>query len=280
MTICLNMGFILMKVNLSNFESFKADLFDVSIVQKEVGGGITTIEEIDIIQEYPNAKSLIISGLKQETFEYLIQNYGNQFKAISFFKNKLVTDLSPLGNLKGLEYLHYSWNQRVTDLWDMRKNENLRGLAIYGFTRLHSIEKIVTAPNIEYFSIGNRYGSMMNIESLKPLIQSNVSHFGWWAGEVLDNDYLCLAQSKIRELDMRVGAYRMEELAELVASIPDLKGTVTKPYTEGSVVEHDKKTTYYFLCKGKKTLVKGKDDEKLEKYLADFESLVEKYRMK
>ena len=257
-----------MKVNLSNFESFKDDLFDLSIVQKEVGGGITTIEEIDIIREYPNAKSLIISGLKQETFEYLIQNYGNQFKAISFFKNKLITDLSPLGNLKGLEYLHYSWNQ------------NLRGLAIYGFTRLHSIEKIVTAPNIEYFSIGSRYGSKMEIESLKPLIQSNVSHFGWWAGEVLDNDYLCLAQSKIRELDMRVEVYRMEELAELVASIPGLKGTVTKPYTEGSVVEHDKKTTYYFLCKGKKTLEKGKDDEKLEKYLADFESLVEKYRMK
>ena len=107
------MGFILMKVNLSNFESFKDNLFDLSIVQKDVGGGITSIEEIDIIREYPNAKSLIISGLKQETFEYLIQNYGNQFKAISFWKNKLVTDLSPLGNLKGLEYLHYFWNQRL-----------------------------------------------------------------------------------------------------------------------------------------------------------------------
>ena len=269
-----------MKVNLSNFESFKDDLFDLSIVQKDVGGGTTSIEEIDIIQEYPNAKSLIISGLKQETFEYLIQNYGNQFKAISFWKNKLVTDLSPLGNLKGLEYLHYFVNQRVTDLWDMRKNENLRGLAIYDFTRLHSIEKIVTAPNIEYFSIGNKVWAKMDIESLKPLIQSNVSHFKWWGNKILDNDYLCLAQSKIRELDIPVGTFRMEELAELVASIPDLRGIVTKPYKEFSITEHDKKTTYYLLCKGKKTLVKGKDDEKLEKYLADFESLVEKYRTK
>ena len=114
------------------------------------------------------------------------------------------------------------------------KNENLKGLAIYDFSRLHSIEKIVTAPNIEYFSIGNKVWAKMDIESLKPLIQSNVSHFKWWGNKILDNDYLCLAQSKIRELD----------------------------------------------CKGKKTLVKGKDDEKLEKYLADFERLVEKYRMK
>ena len=115
------MGFILMKVNLSNFENHRDNLFDLRIVQKEVGGGTTSIEEIDIIQEYPNAKSLIISGLKQESFEYLIQNYGNQFKAISFWKNKLITDLSPLGNLKGLEYLHYFFNQRATKLWDMRK---------------------------------------------------------------------------------------------------------------------------------------------------------------
>ncbi len=269
-----------MKINLSNFENHRDNLFDIRIVQKDVGGGTTSIEEIDIIQEYPNAKSLIISGLNQESFEYLIQNYGNQFKAISFWKNKLVTDLSPLGNLKGLEYLHYFFNQRVTDLWDMRKNENLRGLAIYDFSRLHSIEKIVTAPNIEYFSLGNRVWAKMDIESLKPLIQSNVSHFAWWGNKVLDNDYLCLAQSKIRELDIPVGKFRMEELAELVASIPDLKGTVTEPYIESGIVKQDKKTTYYLLCKGKKTLVKGKDDEKLEKYLADFESLVEKYRMK
>lgn len=110
-----------MKVNLSNFENYSDNLFDLSIVQRDVGGGTTSREQIDIIQEYPNAKSLIISGLNQESFEYLIQNYGNQFTAISFWKNKLITDLSPLSNLNELEYLHYFFNQRATKLWDMRK---------------------------------------------------------------------------------------------------------------------------------------------------------------
>ena len=66
-----------MKVNLSNFENNSGNLFDLSIVQRDVGGGTTGKEQIDIIQEYPNAKSLIISGLNQESFEYLHYFYPN-----------------------------------------------------------------------------------------------------------------------------------------------------------------------------------------------------------
>ena len=218
-----------MKVNLSNFENYSDNLFDLSIVQRDVGGGTTSREQIDIIQEYPNAKSLIISGLNQESFEYLIQNYGNQFTAISFWKNKLITDLSPLSNLNELEYLHYFFNQRATNLWDMRKNENLRGLAIYDFSRLHSIEKIVTAPNIEYFSLGNRVWSKMDIESLKPLIHSNITHFRWWGNRILDNDFSCLAQSKIKELDVIIERFSVEELASRIGF--NISVTIKVPIT-------------------------------------------------
>ena len=77
-----------MKINLSNFETSDVSLFDVSIVQRDVGGGKTEKEDIDCLEEYPTAKSLIISGLNQECFEYLIKHYGSQFEAISFWKNK------------------------------------------------------------------------------------------------------------------------------------------------------------------------------------------------
>lgn len=170
--------------------------------------------------------------------------------------------------------------QLLSDLWDMRKNENLRGLAIYDFSRLHSIEKIVTAPNIEYFSLGNEVFSKMDIESLKPLIHSNITHFRWRGNKILDNDFSCLAQSKIKELDVYIGDFRMEELAKLVASIPGLRGTATKPYKEFGILYPGKETNYYCLCKGKRNLIKGRDEEKLEKYLSDFERLVEKYRTK
>lgn len=266
------------QVNLSNFESSNRSLFDLYIVQNEIGGGVTTIEELERIGEYPDAKSLIISGLNQETFEYLIEHFGNQFEAISFWKNKMVCDLSPLGDLRNLKYVHYFFNQRAEKLWNMKRNEGLTGLAIYDFSRLHSIEAVTDAPNLKYFSIGNKVWSKMDIESLKPLVHSNIEHFAWSGNKILDNDYLCIAQSQIRELDMSIARFKMDELARLVASIPDLKGTITKPYTEGSVTEYGTRTTWYFLCKGKRKLIKGKDEAKLEKYLTEYYDLVAKYR--
>lgn len=143
-----------MKIDLNNFEKHDADIFDLTIVplDNDIGGGRVTKEEIDIIRQYPDAKSLRISGLNQETFEYLISNYGCQFE--------------------------------------------------------------------------------------------------------------------------------MKELARLIAAIPGLKGTALKPYKEAKIVESRGTTTFYFLCKGKRKLIKGKDDAKLEKYILEFEEMVERFRDK
>ena len=93
------------------------------------------------------------------------------------------------------------------------------------------------------------------------------------------NDYLCLADSRIKKLDMFIRHFTIDELARLVANIPDLTGEITKPYKECSIIESGEKTTYYLLCKGKRKLIKGKDDDKLKKYLEDYNSLVEKYKI-
>ncbi len=265
-------------VDLSNFEVGRRALFDVSIVQNEIGGGKTGIEQLECLKYYPDARSLMVSGLNQESFEYLIEQFGDQFEAISFWKNKMISDLSPLSDLNNIKYIHFFFNQRAVDLWDMSHNENLEGLAVYDFSRLHTIEKVASAPHLDYFAVGNRAWSRMEIESLKPLACSSITHFAWYGNKVLDKDYLCLLGSRITELDMNIAQFKMDELARLVAGIPGLKGSAAIPYWKGSVTEGDKRTTYYFLCKGKKRLIKGKDDEKLERYLAEFDQLVETYR--
>lgn len=180
-----------MKINIDNFEAFNNELYDLVIVpmDNDVGGGRLEKEEIDIIKKCPNAKSLKVSGLNQETFEYLIRNYGQQFEAIFFHKNKMESDLSLLSNLDGLKYISYFFNQKATNLWDMSKNINLKGLAIYDFSRLHSIEMISTAPDLEVFSIGDQVWAGTVIESLKPLIDSTVTRFSWWGKKIEDNDF-------------------------------------------------------------------------------------------
>lgn len=84
-------------MELYGFERSNPTLFDLAIVQRETDGGKTSREQIDRIQEHPEARSLMISGLDQESFAYLIQRYGRQFRTLSFWKNKLVCDLSLWG---------------------------------------------------------------------------------------------------------------------------------------------------------------------------------------
>lgn len=77
---------------------------------------------------------------------------------------------------------------------------------------------------------------------------------------------------------MFIRHFTIDELARLVANIPDLTGEITKPYKECSIIESGEKRPIIF-CKGKRKLIKGKDDDKLKKYLEDYNSLVEKYKI-
>ena len=267
-----------MRINIDNFSGTKG--YDIDLRQKEVGGGRITIEQIDAIRQYPDAKSIIISGLEQKTFEYFISEYGNQFQSISFWKNKSVENLSMLSELEHIEFITYFFNQKVTKLWDMRKNKKLKGLQIDDFTRLHTIDEIEYAPALEVFNIGNAVWSKMKIESFKPVAKSMITRFSWYGDKVNDSDYRCLANGRIKVLDISPRYFTLDELANLLSVFPkDLEGTITRPYSVGKITEADgTETTYYFLCKGKKKCIKGIDDGRFQSYLDEFSILLDKYR--
>lgn len=266
-------------ITMDNFDSSSFDAYDINLVQKEVGGGVTTVEQIDMIRNFPDAKSIIISGLKQDTFEYFVNTYGRQFQAITFWKNKAVSDLSALSSLEDVEYISYFFNQKASKLWDMSNNKKLVGLSISDFSKLHALDGIEKACNLESLYVHNRVEARMEIESLKPIVNTGIKYFLWGGKRVLDNDFGCLANSKIEELDISPMQFTMLELAQLLALFPEtLKGSITQPYTSGGVKDKDGYTEYFFLCKGKRTCVKGKDDARFESYLNEFENLLKKCR--
>lgn len=266
-------------ITMDNFDSSSFDEYDINLVQKEVGGGITTVEQIDMIRNFPDAKSIIISGLKQDAFEYFVNTYGRQFQAITFWKNKAVSDLSALSSLEDVEYISYFFNQKASKLWDMSNNKKLVGLSISDFSKLHSLDGIEKACNLESLYVHNRVEARMEIESLKPIVNTGIKYFLWGGKRVLDNDFGCLANSKIEELDISPMQFTMLELAQLLALFPEtLKDSITQPYTSGGVKDKDGYTEYFFLCKGKRTCVKGKDDARFASYLNEFESLLKQCR--
>ena len=269
-------------VDIENFSSSSFDIFDIILVQKEVDGGLISVDQIDeAIGNYPNAKSIVISGLKQDTFDYFVRKYGQQFEAISFWKNKLVENLSLLETLKDIRFINYFFNQRAVSLWNMSGNKALKGLGIYDFSRLHSIKEIESSVNLDFFGIGDLVWAGMEIDSLKPITNTKIRRFEWCGKNVSDNDYRCLAKGNIEILDINPTRFTLDELTDLLALFPkSLSGSITKPYITGSIGKKgsDEHTTYNYLCKNKKACVVGKDDERFQKYLKDFESLLEAKR--
>ncbi len=266
-------------VTINNFDSSSFDIYDINLVQKEVDGGAISFEQIDTIRDFPDSKSIIISGLKQDKFEYFINTYGKQFQAITFWKNKGVSDLSALSLLSDIEYISYFFNQKASKLWDMTNNKKLVGLSLTDFSKLHSLDGIEKASNLEYFRIGNRVEDRMEIESFKPIVDTEIKHFAWSGKCVQDNDFGCLADSKIEELDICPTQFTLLELAQLLALFPEtLKGSITKPYIKGGIKDKDGYTKYFFLCKRKKTCIKGRDDERFASYLSEFENILKECR--
>ncbi len=64
----------------------------MSLVQKDVSGGRTSVDQIDELKKYPHISEIKISGLKQDTFEYFVKTYGKQFKVITLWKCPLISD--------------------------------------------------------------------------------------------------------------------------------------------------------------------------------------------
>lgn len=266
-------------INLSNFDSPVFENYDINLVQKEVDGGRISREQIEGIRRFAGAESIIISGLNQENFDYFVNTYGKQFKAINFWKNKTVSDLSALSELTDIEYISFFYNQKADRLWDMTDNKKLVALSLSDFNRLHSLAGIEKAGNLKTFYIYDRVYARMELDSLMPITNTDIRHFMWGGRRVRDNDYACLAHGKIEELDIAPTQFTMAELARLVACFPEtLKGTITKPYTKGGVMDKDGFREIFSLCKGKKSCVRGRDDERFERYLREYEGMLLEYR--
>lgn len=93
----------------------------ISLMPSDGSGGRITYDQIDTLKRCPDALEIWASGLTQETFDYLIDHYGQHFKIIHFWKCPLISDLTKLEKLTKLEYVLFFWNQRATHLWDLVK---------------------------------------------------------------------------------------------------------------------------------------------------------------
>ena len=278
-----------------SFESFVSGNFDYDKKTKthnciwlreenmDIGGGKITFADIDKLKDYPDTEVVTISGLQQDTFEYFIKTYGKQLKAIRFFKNKFVEDLSLLGLLPQLEYVHFFANQRATALWDMTKNTSLTGLCIEDFSRLTSIKGVETAPALKEFRIGNAMWSTMVIDSLMPLSNSKIERLSFTGRAIGDNDFSFLETlPELKRFDFATNIFTTEQVAWIAANCPLADGYALKAKVDCMLFDsnEDLVSVQKSIIVGKrKPVLKVKGNEKrIKKYVDSFEKLKEKYK--
>lgn len=257
--------------NPSNYISVKQE-------KQDIGGGIITHKEIDKISEFKTFDKVMISGLRQETFEYFIQTQGHKFKAIMFWKNKLVEDWSILSTLEDVKFIGYFHNQRINRLWDMSNNKSLEGLYISDFTRLHNLVGIEKAPKLERLSFGDAVWNKSTLKNLKPLENTNLKEFNFGGNTIEDEDIsLYTKMPKLEVLNFRSNLYTTEQLAWLVAKLPNVQGNSLRPYIkfESEIIDKD-----ILICgKRKPFLSSERDNRRIQNYVMQFEELVKKYSL-
>lgn len=247
----------------------------------DIGGGKISINDIDRLKDFADTDVVTVSGLKQDTFEYFIKTYGKQFKAIRFFKNKLVEDWSLLGTLPDLEYVHFFSNQRIDSLWDMSKNKSLTGLCIEDFSKLHSIDGINTAPNLKEFSIGNAVWSTMMVDSLTPLANTNIEKFNFSGKSIVDNDFSFLSTMPcLTVFDFPANMLSTEQIAWIAANFPHIEGFALKANIDCNMYDSSMNDVPGTIIVGKRkpSLILQGNEKRIEKYVLSFESLKQKYK--
>lgn len=253
----------------------------LNLVQEEIGGGRISKEKIDVINS-SKFSSLKVSGLTQDTFEYLIEKYGDRFVSIEFWKCPLVHDLTPLETLTKIESISYYWNQRAETLWDMSKNKCLSRFAFEDFTRVKSLEQINCA-HLKELTFGNIMHVTQQIESLEPLRQlHNLQKLEFCIKKVEDGRVEPLSNIReLKSLNFPLNLFSTEKIAWLTARIGG------KVQSRCLAPCYKIETPLRIGAKLKDTLIVGKgkpfldgniDREKIRQHEKKFELLVSEYR--
>lgn len=253
---------------------------EIKAADADVSGGKIDIEEIDRVADHPEAKSVCIFGLRQDTFEYFIRTYGRQFRYIRFFKNKSVEDWSLLGTLPELEGLYWFHNQKITKLWDMSKNYALKAVELSDFTKLHDLSGIEKAPALEWFGFGDAVWSTSEIESLRPFLNTGIRRISFSGKTIRDMDISFIPQMKSLEVfDFPTNLFTMEEVAELVGKRPDLEGYSLKPYIETKLFNEETrkadKPGVVLVGKRKPVLAVEGNEKRIASHVSKFNKIVE-----
>ena len=224
-----------------------------------------------------NREILEICGMNQQSLEYFVQHYGKTYRYLSFFSCQLIQDFSPLEDLENLEEVSLYWNIRADKLWNFKKNTSLRAIGISDAKKMTlRPELLKTSDTLETVCFSGSIFNNYPMESLECFAgMSSLKHL-WLNNIRLNNKDLSVLKSltALERFDFDAGMLTTEEIAWIVAKYPDLSGKCLCAYNKEDALLNDVR-----VCGFRKPgLDLPQHQKRLDKYIAQFDALVEKYR--
>lgn len=237
-----------------------------------------TPDDVDYEMESgKNPEILEICGMNQESLEYFVQHYGKTYRYLSFFKCQLIQDFSPLEDLAKLEEVSLYWNIRSDKLWNMERNSALKTISIKDAKRMTLKPELLKTSKVmeNVFFSGSAFNNFP-MESLDCFAgMPALKHL--WLSNIRLHDK-CMDALKtlpaLERFDFDAGMLTTEEIAWIVAKYPNLSGKCLCAYNTEDAILNDIR-----VCGFRKPgLDLPQHQKRLDKYVAQFDALVEKYR--
>jgi hypothetical protein len=160
----------------------------------------------------------------------------------------------------------------------MSRNINLQALALDDFSRLHTLKGVETAPSLKYLHFGDKVWSTSSLTDLEPLINTGLIGFSFNGKTIENNNIMVFSKiPTLKYVDFPSNMYTTEDIAKLVAKCPYLEGYSLKP-----CIKFDRDDTTLkdvLICGKRKPFLSSVDDTiKIEKYVSEFNNLVDFYK--
>ena len=236
-------------------------------------------DDVDYEMQFDKNKEVIeICGITQKGFEHFCAKYGKTYRCIKLFHCQTLSDLSPLGDLGQLEYVWIDWNIRADSLWDMSRNISLKRIGVSCAKKMTYEPKFLqTAPVLEEIGFAGGMFEKYPMKSLKCFAGMPAVRRIYLGDIKLENKDVSVLKTlpTLEKFDFDAGMFTVDEIAQMVVQYPELSGDYLGAYGP----EYPGAKNHFRVSGYRKPVLELPRQQKvLDKHVAYFNSLVEKYR--
>ncbi|HBG32179.1 MAG: hypothetical protein A2084_00900 [Tenericutes bacterium GWC2_39_45] len=229
---------------------------------------------IEDYSKYIGVKKIIVTRLKQNVFDEVIEYFKNDIEEIFLWKAPLIHDFSILEKLVNLKFVVGFWNTKATKLWQMNKNTKLEGISLASFSKINNLLDFSNCSIRELAFTGNpatlQKVKLYNLDTL--LTMQNLIFLELWSVKIPEQTFeVLLKLINLKELYLNANEFKTEQFAMLSVKLTNINVHNLGPYWE-------KGENVIILGSRKPMLNKNKDKEKIDKYVEEFALLQQKYK--